>query len=115
MRYKNYADLKDTVVKAGNVLTMDMGELRDLNGSGRLGPFVVEAISKKLASHGLSHYPTELPLNQWEKVRIYGQGSPVAEIIQVVIDVSETNDDKLREFAVNDAKLTLDKIRELLC
>ena len=92
-----------------------MGELRDLNGSGRLGPYVASEISKQLASCGLGHYPPELPQNQWEKVRVYGLGSSVADLIHLVTEVSENNDEKLREFASNDAKAKLDKIREILC
>jgi len=115
MNFKSFAELKTAVASAGNVVTLDMGELRDLNGSGRLGPYVAAAISKQLASHGLGHYPPDLPQNQWEKVRVHGLGSPVADLIRLVTDVSEKNDEKLREFASNDAKAKLDKIREIIC
>jgi hypothetical protein len=113
-RFSSLNDLKVAVVNAANVITLDMGELRDLNGSGKLGSYVVEVISRQLASHGLGHYPPELPQNQCEKVRVFGLGSPVADLIRLVTDISDGSDEKLREFASDDAKTKLDTIREIL-
>ncbi len=115
-KLKTYEDISEAVAASQNVLTVTIGELRDVNGSGRLGPYVVEAISKSLAAKGLGHYPPELPQEQWRKVRLFRLGSPIADLIGLVMDVdSDTNDAKLREFAANDAKATLDKVRQLVC
>lgn len=114
--FKTYDDISKAVSANDNVLTLTIGELRDVNGSGRLGPYVVEAISKNLAAKGLGHYPPELPQEQWRKVRLYRLGSAVADLIGIVTDVDDDNNDaKLREFAANDAKATLDKIKQLVC
>jgi hypothetical protein len=114
--FKSYDAISKAVTESENVLTVTIGQLRDVNGSGRLGPYVVEAISKNLAAKGLGHYPPELPQEQWRKVRLFRLGSPIADLISLVMDVDdESNDAKLREFAANGAKATLDKIRELVC
>ena len=54
-KLKTYEDISEAVAASQNVLTVTIGELRDVNGSGRLGPYVVEAISKSLAAKGLGH------------------------------------------------------------
>ncbi|ALN75798.1 hypothetical protein [Aureimonas sp. AU20] len=113
---KTYDDISKAVTASENVLTVTIGELRDVNGSGRLGPYVVEAISKNLAAKGIGHYPPELPQEQWRKVRLFRLGSPIADLIGLVMDVDdEGNDAKLRDFAANDAKATLDQIRQMVC
>ena len=115
-QFQTYDEISKAVTDSQNVLTVTIGELRDVNGSGRLGVYVVEAIRKNLAAKGIGHYPPELPLDQWRKVRLFRLGSPVADIISLVMDVDdESNDAKLRAFAANDAVATLDKIRELVC
>ena len=113
---KSYDDISKAVSAAENVLTVTIGELRDVNGSGRLGPYVVEAISKNLAAKGLGHYPAVLPQEQWRKVRLFRLGSPIAELVGLVMDVDdEANDQKLREIASDDAKSILDLVRQLVC
>ena len=114
--FETYDDVSLAVSTSENVLTVTIGELRDVNGSGRLGPYVVEAISKQLSSRGIGYYPPELPQDQWRKVRLFRLGSPVSDLIGVVMDVdNESNDAKLRSFAANDAKNILDKVRQLVC
>jgi hypothetical protein len=114
--FKTYDDISKAVAASQDVLTVTIGELRDVNGSGRLGPYVVEAISKNLAAKGLGHYPTELPQEQWRKVRLFRLGSSIADLIGLVTNVDdEGNDAKLREFATNGAKAIVDQIRQLVC
>ena len=113
--FSTYAEINDAVTQSGDVMTVSMSELRDVNGSGRLGPYVVEAISKELAAKGLGHYPETLPLNQWEKVRLFRMGSQIADLIRVVTDVSEENDEKLREAISDDARNVLDRVRKMVC
>lgn len=114
-KFKNYDEVKAQVAAASGVLTVPMSELRDVNGSGRLGPYVVEAISKQLAGRGIGHYPEDLPQNQWEKVRLFGLGSEIAELYKLVNDVTEEGDEKLRHFGHDDAKKQLDRIRQIVC
>jgi hypothetical protein len=111
----SFDDLAKSVSAVGGVATVPMWQLRDLNGSGRLGPYVVEAISKELAARGLGHYPLELPQSQWEMVRVFRFGGTVAEIIDLVTKVDQTKDDRLREIASNDAAEKLQLIRRIVC
>lgn len=112
--FKGFDEINVAVSQSGDVLTVTMSELRDANGSGRLGPYVVEAISKELAGKGLGHYPPELPQNQWEKARLYRLGSQIADLINMVTNVTEANDEKLREVTTDDAQKTLNEVRRIV-
>ena len=114
-RFSSYDELSDLVTKSGNVLTVTMAELRDVNGSGRLGPYVVESISKALASRGIGHYPADLPQNQWESARLFRRGSAIADLYELLTNVNEDGDDKIREYTSDDAKERLSQVRKNVC
>ena len=114
-KFKNYDELSVALSNSDNVLTVDMAELRDVNGSGRLGPYVVDAISNELAAKGIGHYPEVLPQLGWEKARLYRLGSPVADLYRLLTEVSDDHDERLREFGADDAKRKLDQIRQIVC
>jgi hypothetical protein len=111
----SYNDVKAAVEAAGGVLTLEMGVLREINGSGRLGPYVIDAISRELAGKGLGHEPSPLPQLQYEPVRLFQLGSPIAEIHSLVKDVNKDNDEKLREFGSGEAVKKLNAIRQIVC
>jgi len=113
--YDSLEDLRDAVDAAGGVLTVDMWAVRDAHGAGRLGIHVRTNITKKLRSLGLDHYPDELPGWQEEQVRVYRQGSPVADLIDAVLNPSDTHDEEIRQAVLGEAQATLDAIRELVC
>lgn len=92
-----------------------MGELKEIQGAGRLGVNVREAISKALASHGLGHLPADLPANQWEEVRVYKLGTLLSDVVDAVTKPSNKGDEVLRAVSSNDSQETLRKIRELVC
>jgi hypothetical protein len=115
LMYTSFDELGKAVSSEGGILTLPMWQLRDLNGSGRLGPYVVEAISKELAARGLGHFPSDLPQSQWDKVRVFRLGSTIAEIISLVINVDETKDDRLREITSNEAAEKLQLVRRIVC
>jgi len=112
---KSYEDVKLAVAEAGGVLTMGMETLRNVNGSGRLGPYVIEAISKGLAAQGLGHYPAALPQSQYEQARLFELGSQIAELHRCVVDVNSDDDEKLRELGTGDATRKLNEIRQIVC
>ena len=114
MSNKNLDDLSDALQKNDGILTVTAEDLRNRYGADRLGVNVRAAISKELAGRGLAHYPTELPDRQGEQVRVYRQGSPVAEIIDAVLTVGAKADAKLRKAARADSEKVLAKIREYL-
>ncbi|MGO9699984.1 MAG: hypothetical protein ACLPX7_12065 [Xanthobacteraceae bacterium] len=115
MAMKNYDDLAKAVRDAGNVLSCDMGTLRDVHGAGKLGIHVVRNISEELERHGLGHYPEELPQDQWKYARIYKLGTPVARVIRAVTSPDEKSDKVLRDIGGGEANDVLKKIRELVC
>ena len=113
----NWDQIKEAVEQNGNTKTFTMEELRDAHGAGKLGPHVRAAISSKLAGMGLSHVPKELPNYQHELVRLYKNGTPVADLIATVLVPGEQNDNKLRErFAEGDVDYAaiVEQIRELV-
>ena len=60
-----YEQLDRDVEGNGNVLTVAMGDLRECQGQGRLGKWVVEAIDGSLRRRGLA-YQGDLELDQME-------------------------------------------------
>ena len=107
-------EIRDSVNNTEGVLTLPMSDVRDAHGAGRLGVHVRTNISKKLRSMGLDHYPKELPSWQDGLVRIYRQGSPIADLIEAVLDPSDEHDEELRNAVGGDAQEVLDAIRELV-
>jgi hypothetical protein len=113
-----WKEIKESVNASGNVLTVTMGDLRDATGSGKLGSGVVADIRNTLAGLGLGHVPQDLTTEQSQPVRLYQKGSPVGELIDLVLMVGEPNDAQLRErFSrqpSDHAARTLARIRQLL-
>jgi hypothetical protein len=108
-------ELKELVESLGGLLTVDMEDVRDAYGAGRLGVHVRQNISKALNGLGLGHYPAELPDRQWELIRVYKFGTPAADLIGAVRDPSVENDELIREAVGGNAAETLEQIRELVC
>jgi len=111
---KTYEELKQAVEANGDVFTVPTGTLRDIHGVNRLGVHVRTNISGELAGMGLAHYPEELPNWQHASARIYKQGSPVAKLINAVLNPDEQTDILLRNTVKQSNGKILDKIRELL-
>ena len=112
--YDSLEDIRDSIDSADGVLTLQMVDVRDAHGAGRLGVHVRTNISKKLRSMGLDHYPDELPPWQDGQVRIYRQGSAIADLINAVLNPSMEHDEVLRTAVGGDAQDILDTIRELV-
>ncbi len=109
------AELRDQVEQNDDVFTTTMEILRDVYGAGKLGVHVRAGISKALASEGLGHYPTELPIYQHEAVRVFKQGTAVADLIEAVLVPNAQHDEELRQKAGGDESTILRQIRELVC
>lgn len=112
--FANLDKLKDTVEQKDGILSLEMWKLRDAYGAERLGVNVRSNISKELMSRGLDHYPKPLPEYQEDSIRVFKQGTLVADLIKA-LEVPTLNGDKLlRKIADGGAQKTLDKISELL-
>lgn len=120
---KPLADIRAAVDEHGDVLTLTMEQLRDSYGVARLGVHVVADISRQLKGFGLEHEPQELPLSQWERVRVYRRSSPVGDLIAAVRVPSDAHDELLRKAAgltIGDdagaeALRVLSVVRDLVC
>lgn len=119
--FDSLEELRDQVEKNGGVVTVRMEEVRDAYQAGRLGVHVRSNISKRLRGLGLGHFPLEaddgepMPYRQSAPVRIYKLGSPVADLIDAVLDPGDEHDEELREAATGSSSEILDRIRELVC
>lgn len=113
----SWDEVKKKVEGNGNILTLTMTELRDAAQRDKLGVNVRAEISKTLAGMGLGHIPQELPSYQDELVRLYKRGTPVGDLIEMVMCPGEQNDRKLKEnfpeSAVDYASI-VEKIRGLV-
>lgn len=111
------AEINDQLEKNGNLLSITMEQLRDAHGAGRLGAHVREEISQRLAGMGIGHVPQELPSYQHELVRLYKRGTPIGQIIEIVLSPGEQHDRILLErFSTQapDYAAIIEKIRELV-
>ncbi|CAM5574481.1 hypothetical protein [Streptomyces coeruleorubidus] len=97
----NYEELRESLTASRGLRTVAMGILRDIEGAGRLGIQVREAISRSLESHGMGHFPGELPSSQHDQVRLYLLGSPIADVVKAVLSPTPKGDEALR--SINDA------------
>jgi hypothetical protein len=112
---KNMNDVRSAVEEAANVRTFPMEALRDAYGAGKLGIHVRTGMSKALKSVGLAHSPDPLPVYQENLVRVYKQGTPVADLIEAAVMPGTDRDEELRQAVGGEASETLAKIKELVC
>jgi hypothetical protein len=113
--YQSIEALRSAVAVNGDVLTVEMGDLRRAHGAERLGPHVRRGISDALASHGLGHYPVDLPQYQDGAVRVYRLGSSAADLIKSALRPGAVEDEVLRQAAGGDSADVIRQIRELVC
>lgn len=113
----SWIEIKESVERNGNLMTVTMEQLRDAHGTAKLGVNVRAQISSALAGMGLGHIPQELPSYQHELVRIYKNGTPIGELITTVLTPGQQNDNKLStqfgDGSVDHAAI-VQKIRELV-
>lgn len=115
MAYTDLDELRSDIEDNGDLLALEMWEVRDAYGADRLGRIVRQNIAKELHGRGLASFPRELPDRQGEVVRVYKVGTPVAELIEAVLSPSDDGDDRLRDAAAGEASKQLQEIRETVC
>lgn len=121
--FKTFKELKELVVKNGDVLTVTMGNLRDAHGAAKIGKFVIAGIQDSLAKLGLKTFPKELPMFQYECVRVYSDGTAVSKLFSAMLEVSNWDyldanheaDQLIRETVNNEAQEALIQIRQIVC
>jgi hypothetical protein len=110
-----YDDLRKQVESEEGIYTTTMEELREIHGAGRLGQHVRSAISSSLMANGLGHLPTELPAYQESSVRVFRLGTPLADVVNAVINPSTGGDQVLRQVAASKGQEIIKQIRQLVC
>ncbi len=108
-------EINSALEQGENVLTLTMQEVRDAWEYAKLGIHVRRQISNDLRGMGIGHYPVKLPEYQHQPVRLYKLGTPMAQIIEAVLNPSTEQDQELRQMAVGDARATLDAVKALVC
>lgn len=108
-------NIRTYVDDGGGLAALTMAELRDEHGVSKLGVHVRQNISRELAGHGLGHFPRELPSHGSDEVRVYRLGTPVAELVDAVLEPSDRGDERLREAANHDTAAIIETIKELVC
>lgn len=112
---RSYEDLKDAVKANDGLYEVTMGDLKAIQGAGRLGVRVRTDISRELSAHGLGHLPPELPAYQDQSVRLYLLGSPVDDVVRAVLRPCDQGDRILRDLATSEAQEKLRMVRDLVC
>jgi len=112
-----WADIKAAIQAEGGIAHIQMVQLRDAAGWGKLGVNVVVDIANKLRDQGIGTLPAvrQLPLSQYEQVRVHLKNSRVGEVIAAVTKPSISGDKLLRDIGDDDAAEVLDRVREMVC
>lgn len=116
-RFKNGAALKEAVEAEGDLLTVAMEDIRRAHGRyGKLGRHVQPQLAKWLKNEGLGAVPPELKGYQHEEVRVYRLGTSMADVIEAVLDPTDTGDKELRKYASanGEAQRQLDEVRAIV-
>ena len=114
MNFSTPEDIRKAVQASGDVLTVKMEVVRDAFKYDRLGVNVRSVISEKLGGLGLGHYPVDLPDRQWVSVRLYKLGSPIADLVDAVLNPSDEHDVELRNAVSGGDSETIKRIKALL-
>lgn len=114
MKFKNLDQVRSAVESNDGILSIEMGELRDAYGAGKLGVNVVSSISHELLAQGIKHWPPELPVKQWERVRLFKANTNLANIIELLNKFEDANDNRLIELTTSEAQHKIEQIKKIL-
>lgn len=113
-KFKKLEDLPEILDQNAGVMSVNMVDLRNAIGAGRLGIHVRREISEDLQELRIGHVPEELPDSQWDVIRLYDVDSEAGKLIQAVLTVGEKGDRRIRQTATGDSDRMLGQIRALL-
>jgi hypothetical protein len=117
-RPTTFEELRELVDRRGGIHRISMGDLRDINGAGKLGIHVVTQIKRSLSRAGLSILlpagQADMPRYQEEYVVIYLTQSKVGEVIEAVHEADFSAVKLLRDLASDNSAEKLQAIRDIL-
>lgn len=96
------------------LIVVPMLELRDAYGAVRLGDTVVTEISKRLAQAGLGHFPDPLPTDKSENVRLFRQGTRIADLVAAVRHPTAAGDELLVSAALDEDAAIVSRMKAIL-
>ena len=112
--YDSLPEIVNAIRQNRGVLTIKMLELRKATKKERLGRSILESIDKELQELNVAHFPTLLPANQNEFVRLYLRDGRVGGIINACNNLGEESDDVLRNAGTSPEAEILRRVRELV-
>lgn len=107
-------DTLNDAVDTNGLTLVTMEQLRNAYGAPRLRETVADNISHKLHSLGIGHLPTTLPANRTATIRLYRNGTRLAQVITAVTHPDPDGDQLLLSIDRDDAADTINRIRELI-
>ncbi|MFY9234447.1 MAG: hypothetical protein WAO58_08305 [Fimbriimonadaceae bacterium] len=111
----NFDRISDFVTEHGEVAPLNMGQLRDAQGSDKLGIHVRAAIKNELSKRGLGVSPMELPAYQHEYVLVYRMGTKAAKLVDAINSPSPSTAQHIRDVCASNDSDVIEKIRALVC
>ena len=84
----SFTSVKDQIKASNGLISVSMGQLRNVHGVARLGSHVCNRISEELRSAGIGHHPERLPLSQKVLVRLFLLDSPMARLFSDVSTIT---------------------------
>lgn len=111
-RYSTLEEINGILRNSQDIMSLQMGTLRDCLGYDKIGNNVKVHIENELRRFGIGFTPKNLPSYQHEWVILYVLGSPVAKLIEAVDTPNASSSDFIRE--TFNAKLKLDKIIDVV-
>lgn len=113
--FHSYDELRDIVNNNGDLITVPLMQLRDVLNVSKLGVHVRNDIKKGLDSCGLKVFPPELPNNQHDLVRVYRAGSPIADLIDAVLNPTPEHDTELKNTVRSEDRDIINQIKRIVC
>jgi hypothetical protein len=84
MAFETIVELNNKVVSNGNVIMLQLKDLKKIAGCERFSFNIVKKLSNELVEHDLMHYPFVLPTHEKEWVAIYKVNQPTKDIINTI-------------------------------
>ncbi|MBP2304760.1 hypothetical protein GBZ48_10520 [Azospirillum melinis] len=114
VEFSTYEELDNLIDENNGVVSCNMRSLRDCYNVAKLGVHVARQISRDLNNRGLGHFPEDLPINQWDRVRVFKKASKLGAIIESLSSLDEESDDILREVNGGNGDETLRKVKAMI-
>lgn len=111
---RDFDELDEWVLEEDNLVTVSGVGLRNAAGWSRMTEGTVAFIEDELKKRALGCFP-RLSADRHAEFRIYKKGSPLGNLIEAVLQPTDSGDKLLRESSSGAAQEILRKIERLVC